>query len=88
MSSNNNKILINSLPKYMRPAAKFVRHQEQAAGLSTSRFVQDVSTCLVPKIVFSRSKEDLTENVFLEVSEEMLIYFVPAILGQHISRNI
>lgn len=88
MSSNNNKILINSLPKYMRPAAKFVRHQEQAAGLSTSRFVQDVSTCLVPKVVFSRSKEDLTENVFLEVSEETLIYFVPAILGQHISRNI
>ena len=87
MSSNNNKILINTLPKHIRPAAKFIRHQEQASGLSTSRFIQDVSTCLIPKAVFSRSKEDLAENTFLEVSEETLIYFVPTILGQHIART-
>lgn len=87
MSSNNNKI-INTLPRTIRPAAKFVRHQEQAAGLSTSRFVQDVSTCLIPKVVFSRSKEDLAENTFLEISEETLIYFVPALLGQKIARKI
>ena len=87
-SNNNNKILINSLPKYLKPAAKFIRHQEQASGLSTSRFIQDVSTCLVPKVAFSRSKEDLTENAFLEISEETLVYFVPTILGQHVARNI
>lgn len=87
MSSNNNRI-INTLPRTLRPAAKFIRHQEQAAGLSTSRFVQDVSTCLIPKIVFSRSKEDLVENTFLELSEETLMYFVPTILGQHIARSI
>lgn len=87
MSSNNNKI-INTLPRTIRPAAKFVRHQEQAAGLSTSRFVQDVSTCLVPKVVFSRSKEDLAENAFLELSEETLMYFVPTILGQQAARKI
>ena len=87
MSSNNNNI-INSLPRSIRPAAKFVRHQEQAAGLSTSRFIQDVSTCLIPKAVFSRSKADLAENAFLEVSEETLIYFVPAVLGQKIARTI
>ena len=87
MSSNNNKI-INTLPRTIRPAAKFVRHQEEAAGLSTSRFVQDVSTCLIPKVVFSRSKEDLAENTFLEISEETLIYFVPALLGQKIARTI
>lgn len=87
MSSKTNNT-INNLPRVIRPAAKFVRHQEQAAGLSTSRFVQDLTTCLVPKVVFSRSKEDLAENAFLEVSEETLMYFVPAILGQHIARNI
>ena len=87
MSSNNNNI-INSLPRSIRPAAKFVRHQVQAAGLSTSRFIQDVTTCLIPKAVFSRSKADLAENAFLEISEETLIYFVPAILGQKIARNI
>lgn len=87
MSSNNNNI-INSLPRTIRPAAKFVRHQEQAAGLSTSRFVQDVTTCLIPKAVFSRSKADLAENCFLEISEETLIYFVPAILGERVARKI
>ena len=88
MSSNNNKILINSLPKSLRPAAKFVRHQEQAAGLSTSRFIQDVTTCLIPKAVFSRSLADLTENTFLETSEETLIYFVPTLLGEKVARKI
>ena len=88
MSSNNNKILINTLPKSLKPAAKFVRHQEQAAGLSTSRFIQDVSTCLLPKALFSRSLADLSENTFLETSEETLMYIVPAILGQKVARNI
>ena len=87
MSSNNNN-MINRLPSSIRPAAKFVRHQEQAAGLSTSRFVQDLTTCLIPKVVFSRSKEDLAENTFLEVSEETLIYFVPAILGEKVARKV
>lgn len=87
MSSNNNKI-INTLPRSIRPAAKFVRAKEEAAGLSKTRFVQDVSTCLVPKAVFSRSKEDLAENAFLELSEETLMYFVPAILGERVARKI
>ncbi|MBQ7450309.1 hypothetical protein IJS77_02735 [bacterium] len=82
-----NKILINTLPKYLKPMAKFVRHQEQASGLSTSRFIQDVSTCLIPKAVFSRSIADLSENAFLEMSEESLMYFVPTILGQKIARK-
>ena len=80
--------LINTLPRYIRPAAKFVRHQERPAGLSTSRYIQDVCTCLIPKVVFSRSKEDLAENSFLELSEESLIYFLPTILGQRIARRI
>ena len=87
MSSNSNKILINNLPKRIKPAAKFVRHQEQASGLSTSRFIQDVTTCLVPKAVFSRSLADLTENTFLETSEETLIYFVPTVLGEYVARK-
>lgn len=80
--------LINTLPKSIKPAAKFVRHQEQASGLSTSRFIQDVTTCLIPKAVFSRSLADLTENTFLETSEETLIYFVPTILGERVARKV
>ncbi len=88
MSSNNNKILINTLPKSLRPVAKFIRHKDQASGLSTTRFIQDVTTCLIPKVVFSRSLADLTENTFLETSEEALIYFVPTILGEKVARKV
>ena len=87
-SVNNNKKLINTLPKPLKPAAKFVRHQEQVSGLSTSRFIQDATTCLLPKIVFSRSLADLTENTFLETAEESLMYFVPTILGERVARKI
>ncbi|MCR5266255.1 MAG: hypothetical protein K6E29_06645 [Cyanobacteria bacterium RUI128] len=79
---------INNLPKYLRPAAKFVRHKEQASGLSTSRFVQDFSVCMVPKATFSRSLPDLCENVFLEGAEESLIYFTPALLGENVGRKV
>ena len=88
MTKVNNENLINTLPKKLRPAAKFVRHQEQASGLSTTRFIQDVSTCLIPKAVFSRSLADLTENTFLETSEETLIYLVPALLGEKVARKV
>lgn len=88
MSKTNTNNYINTLPKVMRPMAKFVRHKEDASGLSTTRFIQDVSTCLIPKAVFSRSIADLTENTFLEASEETLIYLVPAFLGEKITRKI
>lgn len=88
MAINTNEILINTLPKYLKSAAKFVKHKEEASGLSTSRFIQDFTVCMVPKATFSRSIADLSENVFLEGAEETLIYFAPAILGQKIARKI
>ena len=85
--SDNLKILINTLPKRLKPAARFLRHQESASGLSTTRYIQDVSTCLIPKAVFSRSIEDLTENTFLETTEEALIYLSPTVLGEYAARK-
>ena len=85
--SDNLKILINTLPKRLKPVARFLRHQESSSGLSTTRYIQDVSTCLIPKAVFSRSVEDLTENTFLETSEEALIYLSPTLLGEYIARK-
>ena len=85
--SDNIKILINSLPKGLKPVARFLRHQESSSGLSTTRYIQDVSTCLIPKAVFSRSIEDLTENTFLETSEEALIYLSPVLLGEYVARK-
>ena len=85
--SDNIKVLINTLPKGLKPAARFLRHQESASGLSTTRYIQDVSTCLIPKAVFSRSIEDLTENTFLETTEEALIYLSPTLLGEYAARK-
>lgn len=79
--------LINTLAQPLKTAAKFVNHNEQASGLSTSRFIQDTTTCLVPKAVFARSKADLFENSFLELSESALVYFAPAFIGEKIARK-
>lgn len=79
--------LINTLAQPLKSAAKFVNHNEQASGLSTTRFIQDTGTCLVPKAVFARSKEDLAENTFLELSESALVYFAPALIGENIARK-
>lgn len=88
MNKVNNNKYFNTLPKTTRPIAKFVRHQESSSGLSTSRFIQDITTCLIPKAIFSRSIADLSENTFLETAEETLIYFVPTILGEKFARKI
>ena len=80
--------LINTLAQPLKSAAKFINYQEQASGLSTSRFIQDTGTCLLPKAVFSRSAADLAENAFLELSESGLVYFAPALIGEKISRKI
>ena len=70
--------LINTLSQPLRAAAKFVNHNEQASGLSTSRFIQDTGTCLVPKATFARSKADLAENTFLELVLSLRIFREPA----------
>ena len=80
--------LFNTLAQPLKSAAKFVYSQELASGLSSSRFIQDTATNLVPKAVFARSKEDLAENTMLELSESALVYFAPALIGEQISRKI
>ncbi len=71
----------------LKTAAKIVSIQEGGAGLSNIRFIQDTSTGLIPKAVFARSMADLSENSFLELSESVLVYYCPALLGK-IFKNI
>lgn len=71
----------------LKAASKIVAIQEGGAGLSNIRFIQDTATGLVPKAVFARSKVDLGENSFLELSESALVYYCPALLGK-IFKNI
>lgn len=79
--------LINTLPNSLKYASKLIAYQEGASGLSASRLVQDTATCLLPKATFSRSKEDLAENIFLEVSENSIVYLGPAVLGEKVARK-
>ena len=71
----------------LKTATKIVSIQEGGAGLSNIRFIQDTATGLIPKAVFARSMADLSENSFLELSESVLVYYCPALLGK-IFKNI
>ena len=66
----------------LKVASKIVGLQEGGAGLSHIKFLQDSATGLVPKALFSRSKADLVENSFLELSESALVYYGPGIVGE------
>jgi hypothetical protein len=83
-----NTNLIGTLAQPLKITAQFINHKEKASGLSTTRFIQDTSTCLLPKAVFARTKEELAENSMLELSERALVYFAPALIGEKISRKI
>lgn len=78
----------DSIGPILKIAGKICSIQEGGAGLSNIRFIQDSATGLVPKAVFARSKADLGENTFLELSESVLVYYCPAILGEGIFRKI
>ena len=72
----------------LKAASKIIGVQEGGAGLSNIRFIQDSATGLIPKAVFARSKADLGENTFLELSESILVYYFPALLGEGIFRKL
>lgn len=79
--------LVDTLPKIMKPAAKFIAMQEGGSGISNIRFIQDTATNLLPKVIFSRSRADLAETSFLEIAESLLVYYCPTILGEKIFRK-
>lgn len=79
--------LINTLSTPLRVAGSLITAQEKTSGLSHTRFVQDTATNLVPKATFARSKADLAENTFLEITESMLVYYCPVLVGEKIFRK-
>ena len=79
---------IDNINLGLKVASKIISVQEGGSGLSHMRFVQDTGTGLLPKAIFARSKADLLENSFLELSESALVYYGPAILGQGIFRKM
>lgn len=84
---NNVSFTNSNIGLGLKAMSKVVAVQEGGAGLSNIRFIQDTATGLVPKAVFARSKADLGENSFLELSESALVYYCPALLGK-VFKNI
>jgi len=80
--------LINTLSTPLRVVSNLITAQEKTSGLSHTRFVQDTATNLVPKATFARSKSDLSENTFLEVTESLLVYYCPILFGENVFRKI
>ncbi|MFA7659386.1 MAG: hypothetical protein WCY19_08125 [Candidatus Gastranaerophilaceae bacterium] len=70
--------LFNGIDRSLKPLDTFVKSQE---NLKVTRFIQDVVTNWLPKVVFTRSLADFTEMSFLEFTESALFYFIPAVLG-------
>ncbi len=88
MTSIQNK-LVQNLPSYIKPVANHFQKQEAKGGasLANSRFIQDTMTNFAPKAVFSRSKADFFDMGFLELSESMLVYYCPSLIGEKIFRK-
>ena len=90
MNINNKQfnILLNKTHKLYKPLASFIALQESESALSHVRFIQDTVTNLVPKATFSRSRADFSEATFLEISESVLVYYMPALLGEKVFRKV
>lgn len=80
--------LVDTLPKKFKPVAKFISMQEGDTNLSHIRFVQDTFVNLFPKAIFSRSAADLSEMSLLELSESVLVYYFPKLLGENVFRKL
>lgn len=89
MSAIQTNKLIQNLPSHIKPIAKHFQKQESKGGasLANSRFIQDTMTNFAPKAVFSRSKADFFDMGFLELTESMLVYYCPPLIGEKIFRK-
>ena len=78
----------NCLSKKEKFIAKYINLHESDGSLANLRFAQDTITNWVPKAVFSRSVADFADMSFLELTENLLVYFGPAILGEKLFQKI
>ncbi len=78
----------NNINPIMSITKKFLQLQEGKGNLSHIRFIQDSAIGLAPKAIFARTKADLAENSFLELSESCLVYYAPSLLGSKVFKNV
>lgn len=89
MSSLQINKLVQNLPAHIKPIANHLQKQELKGGasLANTRFIQDTMTNFTPKAIFSRSKADLFDMGFLELTESMLVYYCPSLIGEKVFKK-
>lgn len=82
------KKLVDTLPKRSQYIAKYLSLYEDDRYLAPVRFTQDTIVNWVPKAIFARSLADFSEMSFLELSENVLVYFGGSFLSKHIFQKL
>lgn len=82
------KKYVQKLPKCQKLVANYIALEESEGSLAHLRFGQDMIVNWAPKAIFSRSMADFADMSFLELSENLLIYFGGKTLGEGIFRKI
>ena len=79
--------LTSNLTKRQKFIAKVIDLKEGDSGLSHSRFAQATITNWFPKALLARVIADLSEVTFLEFFEGALFFYLPAFIGEYLSRR-
>lgn len=83
------KAYVDKLPKKTQKImARYINYQDSGNSLALLRTAQDTLTNWVPKAVFARSMSDFADMSFLELSESLLVYYGPKLLGENIFRKL
>lgn len=88
IKSNVDSTLIRTLPLPLKPVAGYIKIHEASGSLAHLRFAQDTITNWVPKAVMARSLADFTDMSFLEIAENILVYFGPALFADKIFKGL
>ncbi|MFA7657894.1 MAG: hypothetical protein WCY19_00500 [Candidatus Gastranaerophilaceae bacterium] len=80
--------LIETLPKRLKPIAKFIAMQESDKELAMTRLGQDIATNWVPKMPFARTFADAADVTTMEFSENIWVYFGPKLIGEKLFRKL
>jgi len=94
MLSSINRVMKPETGQYVRKLSKpaqllagYVGLQESAGSLAHIRFAQDTIVNWLPKVFFSRSLADFTDMSFLEIAENVLVYYGGKVLGEGVFRK-
>lgn len=83
---SNTQILTKKMSMPLRAAASYINLQEAEGSLAKVRLGQEMLTNWLPKAVFARGLVDLSDKTFLELTENVIVYILPVLVGSLFSK--